>query len=276
MLAFLLGAVAALGWGTHDLLVRRISPGARVLPQIATVMTVAALVVLPIGLIKGDLSRLTPGAALLAIGSGVAYFAASLALYHAFARAPARLVAPMIGAYPLPALVLAALGGAVILPSAWVAAGLIVAGVGLVAIFGAEGGRAEPGALPLALAACLGMATAFALGQKATVALDPYLSPAIARAATAGAALALLPLRPAGAHAALRQFPVLAGMGCLDGIALAAVLAAGALPMAVYASVVSSLFGMVTVLLAWVFLGEKVTLKQGLGIGLVFAGLGLL
>ncbi len=276
MLSFLLGLVAALGWGTHDLMVRRISPGARVLPQIACVMTVAALVVLPIGLAQGDFSRLTLPAAGFAVASGVAYFCASLCLYHAFARAPARLVAPVIGAYPLPALVFAALSGTAVDLSDWLAAGLIVLGVGLIAVFGHEGGRAEKGALPLALVACLGMATAFTLGQKATEALDPVLSPMIARLATAATGLVLLALRPDGLRAALRQKWVLAGMGTLDGLALSAVLAAGALPMAIYASVVSSLFGMVTVLLAWVFLGEKVTLKQGLGIALVFAGLGLL
>lgn len=276
MLAFLLGLVAALGWGTHDLLVRRVAPGARVLPQIAVVMTLAALVVLPFGVIWGDASRVTAGVLALAGGSGVAYFAASLCLYHAFARAPARVVAPVIGAYPLPALVFAAVAGTTVSVLDWLAAGLIVAGVGAVAVFGHEGGAARRGALPLALLACLGMAAAFALGQAATEALDPFLAPTLARCATAATGLALVMLQPAGLRAALRQLPILAGMGALDGLALTAVLAAGALPMAVYASVVSSLFGMVTVLLSWVFLAEKVTLKQGLGIGLVFGGLALL
>ena len=50
MLALGLGLIAALGWGTHDLLVRTIAPGARVLPQLAVVMLVAALVVTPFGI----------------------------------------------------------------------------------------------------------------------------------------------------------------------------------------------------------------------------------
>ena len=40
MLALGLGLIAALGWGTHDLLVRTIAPGARVLPHLAVVMAV--------------------------------------------------------------------------------------------------------------------------------------------------------------------------------------------------------------------------------------------
>lgn len=276
MLAILLGLLAALGWGTHDLLVRRISPGARVLPQIASVMAVAALVVLPFGLIEGDFSRLTPFAGLLAAGSGIAYFFASLCLYMAFARAPARLVAPVIGAYPLPALLMAAALGVPVAGADWLAAGLIVAGVALVAIFGQEGGSAGRGALPFALLACLGMATAFTLGQAATETLDPALAPMLARLATAATGLLLLTLRHDGRRAAWRQGPVLLAMGTVDGLALTAVLAAGALPLAIYASVVSSLFGMVTVLLAWAVLGERVTARQGAGIALVFAGLGLL
>jgi threonine/homoserine efflux transporter RhtA len=54
MLALSLGLLAALSWGTHDLLVRRIAPGAQVLPQLAVVMTVAALVVSPLGISRAS------------------------------------------------------------------------------------------------------------------------------------------------------------------------------------------------------------------------------
>ena len=37
MLALTLGLIAARGWGTHDLIVRRIAPGAQVLPQLAAI-----------------------------------------------------------------------------------------------------------------------------------------------------------------------------------------------------------------------------------------------
>jgi len=89
-------------------------------------------------------------------------------------------------------------------------------------------------------------------------------------------ALALLVLRPKGVRAALKRWPVLLAMGCLDGLALSSVIAAGALAQASYASVASSLFGVVTILLAWGILGEKVRLVQGAGIALIFVGLGSL
>jgi drug/metabolite transporter (DMT)-like permease len=48
------------------------------------------------------------------------------------------------------------------------------------------------------------------------------------------------------------------------------------LAQASYASVTSSLFGVVTILLAWGILGERVRLAQGAGIALIFTGLGWL
>lgn len=270
MLALGLGLVAALGWGTHDLLVRRIAPGARVLPQLVVVMTVAALVTAPFGW-RGLPDWVPLG---LAIASGCTYFGASLALYAAFARAPARLVAPVIGSYPLPALGLALLQGHVVSGGEWLAAGLIVAGVAVVATQGqAEDKRPNPLALPLAFAACLGMAASFALGQEAAARIDPLQAASLARAGGAGLGLCLLALRPAGTRAALKRWRVLLVMGCLDGLALSAVIAAGALPQASYASVASSLFGVVTILLAWAVLGERVRAAQGAGIALIFLGL---
>ena len=273
MLALGLGLVAALGWGTHDLLVRRIAPGANVLPQLVMVMTVAAMVTAPFGW-RGLPDWVSLG---LALASGCAYFAASLALYAAFARAPARLVAPVIGSYPLPALGFALLQGHSVSGAEWLAAALIVAGVAVVATQGeVEDKRPNPAALPLAFAACLGMATSFALGQEAAARIDPLQAASLARAGGATLGLIVLALRPAGTTAALTRWKVLLVMGCLDGVALSSVIASGALPQASYAAVSSSLFGVVTILLAWGILGEKVRVAQGAGIALIFLGLGRL
>ncbi len=274
MLALGLGLIAALGWGTHDLLVRRIAPGAQVLPQLAVVMAVAALVTAPFGWTKPLPDLATLG---LALASGGAYFGASLALYAAFARAPAKLVAPVIGAYSLPALGFELLRGHPVSGVEWLAAGLIVAGVAVVAITGqSDSQRPHPAALPLALAACLGMATSFALGQEAAGRVDPMQAASLARAGGAALALGILAMRPRGIGAALKRWPVLLAMGGLDGLALSSVIVAGGLAQASYASVASSLFGVVTILLAWAVLGEKVKPAQGIGIALIFIGLGRL
>ena len=69
---------------------------------------------------------------------------------------------------------------------------------------------------------------------------------------------------------------MLAIMGLFDAAALGLVTAAGGLPRAEYASVASSLFGVLTVLLAAWFLKERVRPVQWLGIAAVFSGIAVL
>ena len=65
-------------------------------------------------------------------------------------------------------------------------------------------------------------------------------------------------------------------MGGLDVVALVATIAAGHLPDPTIATVTSSAFGAVTVLLARLFLKERITPMQLAGIVLIFAGVGYL
>jgi drug/metabolite transporter (DMT)-like permease len=65
-------------------------------------------------------------------------------------------------------------------------------------------------------------------------------------------------------------------MGMLDTVALAVVLFAGRLPGGLYATVTASLFGVVTILLAWAFLKERLLPLQWIGVGVTFAAVGLL
>jgi drug/metabolite transporter (DMT)-like permease len=66
--------------------------------------------------------------------------------------------------------------------------------------------------------------------------------------------------------------PLLALMGALDVTALAAVTSAGTLPDPAFATVVSSAFGAVTVILARLFLREPISPIQLFGMVLIFAG----
>ena len=80
-----------------------------------------------------------------------------------------------------------------------------------------------------------------------------------------------LPLWPGRA-----ALPFVAIMGVLDGIALLCVLSAGGLPSAEYAVVTSSIFGLVTVILARIFLSESMTARQWMGCVLTFCAIGYL
>jgi drug/metabolite transporter (DMT)-like permease len=73
-----------------------------------------------------------------------------------------------------------------------------------------------------------------------------------------------------------KALPWLVAMGIADGVALLCVLSAGALENAKYAAVSSSLFGMLTVVLAWMFLKERMTPAQWAGCAVAFTGVGFL
>jgi drug/metabolite transporter (DMT)-like permease len=73
-----------------------------------------------------------------------------------------------------------------------------------------------------------------------------------------------------------RAWPLLALMGFLDAFALGVVIASGALDRPEFAAVAASTFGMVTIILAWLFLKELMTPSQWLGVAITFGGIGYL
>ena len=101
MLALGFGLTAALIWAVPDLLARKVSQGAALLPIIATVLLSGSLVLAPLALVRGDWTARTGPAIALSTVYGLTYALAGGALYKAFSLAPVRLVSPVIGAYPM-------------------------------------------------------------------------------------------------------------------------------------------------------------------------------
>ncbi|HLQ18677.1 MAG TPA: EamA/RhaT family transporter, partial [Tabrizicola sp.] len=100
MLALGFGLTAALIWAVHDILARKLSQGAALLPIVATVLMSGCVVLTPVALIWGDWGAMSAPAIAVAAAYGVAYSVAAVALYKAFSLAPVRLVSPVIGAFP--------------------------------------------------------------------------------------------------------------------------------------------------------------------------------
>lgn len=281
MLALGFGLTAALIWALHDLLARKLTQGAALVPITAAVFATGCVVLAPIALIWGDWAAMTRPAIAVAVAYGLAYTVAGGALYRAFSLAPVRLVSPVIGAYPMLSLGIAAAQGQPVTLGDWLAVVAIVAGIAIVARAaqgdGPEGYAAPPAvALGWAGLSALGFAATFALGQEAARQGAELPAMLIGRVTALTAILALaLTLRsrlvPARGHA----WP-LAAMGALDALALGLVTAAGQLPRAEYASVTASLFGVLTVVLAAWFLRERVRPLQWLGVATVFSGIAAL
>lgn len=277
MIALSLGLVAALFWGLHDFTIRRVGGKADVAAILALVTTFGLIPLLPIAFLVGGWGAIGPGQALLALAAGMGTVCANIALYRAFTIGPVSLVAPICGSYPVLSVLFAIARGQEAGMQEWLAVLAVVAGVAIVA-------RGEGGASSGSRAAAAGWAALASVSFAVTFGLAQWSAEtgahmpvtAITRVTALCIVLVwLLRRRPARAGLG-RIWPALMLMGFLDVGAISAVTLAGGLPNAEYASVASSIFGIVTILLAWRFLKEPMRAGQWGGVALVFAGIAAL
>ena len=279
MSALALGLIAALCWGIHDITIRYLSRSVPLLAALLTVLLVGAVFQLGAILILGESIRVPMQALWLAIGAGISFLVASLGLYFAFERGPVRLVAPLIASYPILSVSFAVLLGAQITFAQIVAVLAIVVGVGIVAALSDGSDDDTPPIWPtigLSLIAAAGFASTFKLGQLAALAGSELPTTMVARLTALVLLIIVVLLRGARSWPGRRALFPLFVMGTLDGVALMAVISAAPLPNPEYAAVASSTFGLLTILLAWLFLREKMSLSQWGGCILAFSGIAYL
>ena len=279
MSALALGLVAALCWGIHDLSVRYISQSISVISSLMAVLLFGAVLQLGVVAAWGDFAPISHEATVYAIVAGGFYLLAGLSMYAAFQRGPVRLVAPLVASYPVLSVSVAIWRGASVSPLQWLAVIAIGVGVSIVATKSESDETAYPAAgltVALSLLAAVGFATAFALGQYATELSDEYSVSLISRLAAIFALSMIALASRKSIWPGPRALPLLCVMGVLDAIAILSVIAAGGLPDAQYASVAASVFGLLTIVLAWAILREKMIPRQWLGCLVAFAGIGYL
>ncbi len=279
MSALALGLVAALCWGFHDICVRFLSQKTAISACIFIVILTGFVFhgILTIG--TGTLGPMPQPAVYLSIAAGACFIIATFGLYHAFKRGPVRLVAPLIASYPILSVGWAAFNGDPVTALQWLAVLAIVAGVSCVAALSDTSDHETPPIGPtilFALIAAVGFAGTFALGQNAAALSHDMPSTLVTRLAALLLVVALLLAFKLPFWPGRDALPWLLAMGIADGIALMSVLSAGTLENAKYASVSSSMFGMLTIVLAWMFLKERMTMAQWVGCALAFSGVGYL
>ncbi|MDU9006012.1 DMT family transporter [Sedimentitalea todarodis] len=277
-MSLLLGLIAACAWALHDICVRGVSQKTRILPALLTVLVAGTVMLLPVTAYQGGYAEMTDGSFALAAVSGVVFGLASLSLYGAFRIGPVRLVAPVIGAYPVVSVGWAAVSGASISVWQWLAVIVVVLGVALVAALSdSEETHGETmRAVMLSVIAGAGFAITFAASQAAVrhgAEMPVILSSRVFAAATIGA---ILILRREAWYFDRTVLLLLLAMACLDATALASVTSAGTFPHPEFASVASSLFGLLTVVLAWLILKEPMSRAQWGAVVMVFCGIGYL
>jgi drug/metabolite transporter (DMT)-like permease len=203
---------------------------------------------------------------------------AMLLLYRALAIGPLSLVAPIIAAYPVIVVMFAFLLGSRPSPLQWL--GMVVAILGVVIVAravrqeGSDSGNPSTHRLAVTLAscACLAYAVLIISGQHA-IPLHGEL-----QTLWLGRVIAMISLLPfflvtrTSPGVPVKWWPVLCIQGTLDFGGLLFLFLGSRGEFAEITAVVGSLFGAVTVLLARVFLKEKMSKFQWAGIILIFLG----
>ncbi len=275
MSALSLGLLAALCWGFHDLAVRYISQfgerhcridgrtGCRGAARVRSC---------------GNMGSMSANAVSYAVVAGGSYLLAGLSMYAAFQRRPVRLVAPLIASYPVLSVTLAIWRGSEVSIWQWLA--IIAIGVGVSIVSTRSDDSTEYPAtgptIAFSILAAIGFAATFALGQYAAELGDEFIVSLIGRL-TAIPVLAVIAIASRKSlWPGARALPLLCLMGALDAVAILCVVSAGGLPNAQYASVAASIFGLLTVVLAWAILREEMAFFQWLGCIIAFTGIGYL
>lgn len=277
MQSLILGLGAALLWGVHDFTIRKISGRAQVSVLLVIVLIIGAVVLAPFALLAPGWGTVTADMVGLSLLSGACYGLACYGHYRAFAIGPVRLVAPICGAYPLFSVAFALLRGQEASALIWLGATAVVGGVALVARGKDSAGNGPShAAIGWALLAATAFAATFGLAQWAAENGAELPVSLMARGGAVAAVLAFVLLRRPPIHQALPLWPYLAMMAVLDVGALVLITVASGFTNPEIAPVAASVFGLVTILLAWRLLAEPMTVPQWLGVSIVFGGIILL
>lgn len=279
MNTLVLGLVAAFCWGFHDICVRFLSQKVPISSCIFTVILTGLVFHTGLMTVTGEFQSISQEAAVLAAVAGVFFILAAYGLYYAFQRGPVRLVAPLIAAYPILSVGWASFQGTPISAFQWTAVFAIVIGVAIVAALSDDSVDDSPPkgkTVLFALTSAIGFAGTFAIGQRAAELSHEMPSTLVTRLVALALVVGICLVLRQKFWPGTRALPWLIAMGIADGIALLCVLSAGALPDPQYAAVTSSMFGLLTILLAWGFLKEGMTLPQWAGCVVAFCGVGYL
>ena len=276
MIGPLLALAASLSWGLGDFLA---GLRTRRLPVVTVLVVSQAAGLTTIALVVVFRGVGPPDARFLLFGSlaGMAGTVGLAALYRGLAVGPMSIVAPISGTAAVVPVVAGVVAGE--RPSAAQAAGIGLAVVGVVLASRAPAGhgsrRHAAQGVGLALTAALAFGLLLvALGEASEG--DPYWGTLAMRGTSFSlVVLTALVLRPSFTLRE-RDLPVLLLIGVLDTAGNALFAVATTESLLAVAAVLAQLYPVVTVLLARLVLGERISRGQGLGVVSAFAGVALI
>ena len=279
MLAVLLGVFAALCWSVHDLIARSMAARIGAFRMAALVMVAGGLLLSFYVLYDGRIWQSSWQGLMWGLALGLAYGFGVGGLFKAFSLGPISLVGPLTAGYPVLTVLWGVVNGLEPSPLQWACVAAALAGAIIVARSGTEDGginAVEPGKMPtlllFALISVIGYSCSIVIGQKAAVVVGEIEATWLSRAT---ALITLLPFMLVEANRTPisgRQWTGIFVMGALDVVGVIAINASGHLPGKEFAGIGISAYGAISVILAIIFLKEKVSAGQWLGLGLIVAG----
>lgn len=276
-MSLIFGLLAATAWGIHDFCVRQVSRSIGVFASFVSVLFFGLIVAAPFSINLAD-ADLPKGAVLTAMAAGVVFALAGIAMYKAFSLGPVRLVAPVIGAYPILSMGWASVTGASSSAAQWMAVFVVVLGVGYVAASEqtAQEGGSKKLTILWSIAASVGFALTFALGQAASSGGGELSLAGPTRLAALLTVLVIAFFLHEPIFPKRGQIWLLVAMGILDALALGLVNGAGSLDNPEFASVTASTFGVITIVLATALLREPMSITQWFAVSAVFVAIAFL
>jgi drug/metabolite transporter (DMT)-like permease len=291
-LGIVLGLTAALGWGVADFMARfsarRIGTYRTLLyMQLIGLLTLTALLsaIHGWGPITNGVTRHGLGWVILA---GLLNTVSSLMLYRSFEIGVLAIVAPVAASYPALTVILSLLSGETLHRARGIGLVAALAGVVLAATSFAPTPQEKPAehhhkghltrGVLWAILAAIGYGILFwVLGFRVMPAFGGAVSVWFIRLTTFSAlALMVKPMKITATPPSGSAWWLVGGIGIVDTAAFISNNMALKTEQVAVASVLSSLYGAVTVLLAAVFLREKLEWSQWVGIVLIFTGIAIL
>lgn len=286
MLSVLFGLVAALGWGAADFIARfsgrAIGHMNALLGMLATGVIILTLIILTLQpAFDWTMADLQSHGWLL-LFNGVAVTAATLMVYKAVVRGPVSLAAPIIGSYPAwVVLFYSFTTDATLNIMQWCSVILVMAGVAMVAVSDPEGEitdtqtetPAKSDHKPTVITAFLasaGLSVSIISGQAAANSFGELQTTWITRIISLISLLGLFAILKETIRLPKKWWPALSGQGVGDSSAYLATFAGAMTMFPQITAVIGSTFGAVTVLLARIFLKERLKPAQWAGVAAIF------
>ena len=286
-MGILLGLLAALGWGTGDFITRGVTRQIGALRTIIYVQLFGLLAVTLLALVMGQFGRATsipPEGWLVGLVGGVIGVFASFTLFNAFQHGVLMIVSPIASSYGAITVLLSLLSGETLSATRALGVALSILGVILASIELTPGAERQIATinryrLPPGVGMAIGAAILFGinfwlLGFYVVPALGPALPVVVTRAVGVVVMFSIaLITRESAAPPARRAGLLIVVIALLDTLAFAANNLGMESEQVSIVAVLSSMFAAVTVLLAWIFLHERIRWGQWLGLGLILTGI---